>query len=172
MKVGPDGLRALWSAVKSEAFRAELLPSYDVPDEAESIARWRRGDPPTDDETNTPWQQRVRGLTQRGVDMRRVRVVNGVLTEYQRCCIEWWYPYNEAAGERTYVMDRSTVNLALPSNDFWLLDDSVVLMNYDEAHRFVDAELAPPGDLATYTKYKSDMLAAAVPCREFRAAAA
>jgi hypothetical protein len=73
------------------------------------------------------WYDLVRATVARGVCIRRARVVSEPVTDYIRH--EHWLTssLNIAAGERVrWLPRRRASDLALPGNDFWLLDDRLV----------------------------------------------
>lgn len=167
MTLSMDEFNRRFDELQAEGFRCELRPEYDFPGEQEELERWRRGEQPNENETNSPWQQRLRTITGRGAVFRRVRVVNGELNEYQRHGIEWWYPYNDAAGEKTFILDLARTPIELPAHDFWILDSVVLVMNYDEANRFLGSNIAPETEWPRYEQYKATLLDKAIPLREY-----
>lgn len=162
-----DEFNRRFDELQTEGFRCELLAEYDFPGEQEELDRWRRGESVSETETNSPWQQRLREITGRGVIFRRVRVVNGEPNEYQRHGIEWWYPYNDAAGEKTFILDLARTPADLPAHDFWILDGVVLIMNYDDSNRFLGADIAPEEQWPEYETYKATLLRNSVPLREY-----
>jgi uncharacterized protein DUF6879 len=126
------------------AFRLETLPEYSVPQEAEMLAAFKRGER-VDLPDDHPWLLRVRRHTAAGRQMRRVRVVSYPLTDYLRMEMSW-YPKSAIAGEDIRIANlNENPELTTCSQDFWLFDDSTALkMVYDSTGRFVDIE---PGDV-------------------------
>jgi hypothetical protein len=115
------------------AFRLETLPEYSVPQEAELLARFKRGQP-VDLPDDHPWLVNVRRHCRAGKVMRRVRVVSRPLTDYLRMELSW-YPKSVAAGEDIRITEQSL------RGDFWLFDDeAVIVLKYDETGRFLSAE--------------------------------
>jgi hypothetical protein len=101
------------------AFRLETLPEYNVPQEAEMLARFKRGEP-VDLPDDHPWLERVRHHCRAGKLMRRIRVVSYPLTDYLRMEMSW-YPKSVSAGEDIRITE---VQL---SGDFWLFDERTVV---------------------------------------------
>jgi hypothetical protein len=103
-----------------------------VSDEAEDFAEWgrtgRRDDDP-DSEYWRPWVDLVRAAVDRGVMVRRARVVSEPVSAY----IRFEYagtPVNIAAGEQVrWLPRRLASDIGLPGNDFWLIDSRAVRFN-------------------------------------------
>jgi hypothetical protein len=130
---------------KRSAFRLETLPEYSVPQEAEMLAAFKRGEP-VDLPDDHPWLVRVRQHVLAGKAMRRVRVVSYPLTDYLRMEMSW-YPKSVAAGEDIRITDQRL------TGDFWLFDDEVaIVLHYDPAGRFIAAETS--NDLAHYRRQR------------------
>jgi hypothetical protein len=166
-KLSLEEFNRRFDELETEGFRCELLPEYDYPGEQEELERWRRGEEVSEKETNSRWQQRLRVITGRGTTFRRVRVVDGEPNEYQRHGIEWWFPYNDAAGEKTFICDVARTPIDLPDHDFWILDGVVIRMNYDDGNRFIGPEIVPEQEWPKYEQHKEALLRNAVPLREF-----
>jgi hypothetical protein len=122
---------------RRSAFRLETLPAYSVPQEADMLAAFCRGQEvklPDDH----PWPQLVRGATQTGRKMQRVRMVSHPLTDYLRFELSL-FPRSVEAGEdvRIAVLDDHP-ELQVCKHDFWSFDDQVVVvLEYDHIGRFL-----------------------------------
>jgi len=93
---------AWWLAnFQRSAFRLEMLPAYFIPQEAELLAAFRRGENvrvPYDH----PWPALVHQATHAGKTMQRVRVVAHPLSDYLRFELSL-YPRSVKAGEEIRV---------------------------------------------------------------------
>ena len=133
------------------AFRLETLPQYDVPQEAEVLARFKRGEPVNLPDDH-PWLARVRQHCGAGKVMRRVRVVSYPLTDYLRMELSW-YPKSVAAGEDIRITETQL------TGDFWLFDErTVVVLHYDPEGRFTGAT-TEQGSLTRYLSIRDRALA-------------
>jgi hypothetical protein len=119
------------------AFRLETLAEYNVPQEAEMLAAFKRGEPVNLPDDH-PWLVRVRQHVQSGKLMRRVRVVRTPLSDYLRMEMSW-YPKSVEAGEDIRIADLDDhQELTVCTQDFWLFDESVVVtLRYDDQGRFL-----------------------------------
>ncbi|GAA2052664.1 hypothetical protein GCM10009839_70240 [Catenulispora yoronensis] len=128
----PDFNELLRSA-KASALHLEMRDSYAVGREVEQIAAWREAgyrreiDPESD--YWKPWLDLIREVTSKGVAVRRARVYSEPASEYVR----FEHSGTQAvidAGEEVRWLPRSKASaLALPGNDFWLIDDKAVRFN-------------------------------------------
>jgi hypothetical protein len=123
------------------AFRLETLPAYSMPQEADMLAAFCRGQEVKLPEDH-PWPQLVRGATQTGRTMQRVRVVSHPLTDYLRFELSL-FPRSVEAGEdvRVAVLDDHP-ELQVCEHDFWSFDDQVVVvLEYDNTGRFLGTRI-------------------------------
>ena len=116
----PDRLRA----TEHTAFHLEMRDSYTPTDP--TYLAWKRGERPDFQVVFQPWVDLVREAVGRGVTVRRARIVSEPVTDY----IKFEYAttdMNIAAGEEVrWLPRRQTSSIALPGNDFWVLDGNVV----------------------------------------------
>jgi hypothetical protein len=162
----------------SELFRLETLPHYEVAGDGGDLARYLAGEPGPDMTRKGPWLDVIRGEVARGLHTYRVHVVNGPLSDYLRFEFEWGYTYNEQAGEHIRILDLAERPRpdALVDEDFWLIagrpergePDRVAKMHYDDAGRFLGAELAADeAEVARYRQAREAAWSAAVPFRDY-----
>lgn len=120
------GFSDLLAAARYSAVHLELRDSYDVPDEAEAVERFRlTGESDLDPESEywRDWTAMVREATARGVVIRRARIVSEPVTLYTRY-LHAMTPVYVTAGEQVrWLARRNACDLALPGSDFWLFDD-------------------------------------------------
>lgn len=86
-----------------------------------------------------PWLTLIAELVGRGVEVRRARIVSEPVSDY--VAFEHHVTAaNVAAGERVrWLPRRQASDIALPGNDFWLLDGHVAVFHHFDG----DGELAP-----------------------------
>ncbi|WP_329492996.1 DUF6879 family protein [Kitasatospora herbaricolor] len=127
------GFSDLLAAARYSAVHLEMRDSYDVPDEAEAVERFRRtGESDLDPESEywQDWTAMLRQANARGVVIRRARIVSEPVTLYTRY-LHAMTPVNITAGEQVrWLARRNTCDLALPGSDFWLFDDHGVRFNH------------------------------------------
>ncbi|WP_329582273.1 hypothetical protein OG500_20530 [Kitasatospora sp. NBC_01250] len=120
-------------AARVSAVHLEMRDHYAVGNESGPFDTWREtgeADVDPDSDMWRPWTSVVRDLVARGVVMRRARIVSEPVTEYIR------YEHagtsvNLAVGEQVRWLPRSRASdIALPGNDFWLFDGSMVVFNH------------------------------------------
>lgn len=124
---------ALLASARRETAHLEMRDRYAVGGEGEPFLRWLAGEPlsPTEEtEWWRDWTDLVGRVTSSGVTMRRARIVSEPWTDYIRW--EWaGTHYNIDAGEDVRWLPRRQASaIALPGNDFWLIDGEKVVFNH------------------------------------------
>jgi hypothetical protein len=118
---------------EQSAWHLEMRDAYAVPGEDPMFSAWRDGhrdDPGDRDSWWRPWLSLMTETTGRGVDVRRARIVSEPVTDYIRFEYDLTFT-NVVAGERVRWLPRRNASaLALPGNDFWLLDGERVIFNH------------------------------------------
>ena len=155
---------------KESAFRLERCPSYNLPEEAEMLAAFKRGEKVQLPE-NHPWPPLVKRQCSAGKVMQRARVVSRPPTEYERFELSL-YPHSIEAGEQICVYERGSIpEIFRYEVDFWLFDNhTVYILNYDAEGHFLGTE--PAYDMVTYRRIRDLALERSIPLAEFTARAA
>ena len=155
---------------KESAFRLERCPSYNLPEEAEMLAAFKRGEKVQLPE-NHPWPPLVKRQCSAGKVMQRARVVSRPPTEYERFELSL-YPHSIEAGEQICVYERGSIpEIFRYEVDFWLFDNSTVyILSYDAEGRFLGTE--PAYNLVQYRRIRDLALERSIPLAEFTARAA
>ncbi|MDS1270726.1 hypothetical protein RIF23_10485 [Lipingzhangella sp. LS1_29] len=94
------------------------------------FAAWRQGfrhDPADRGSWWSAWAQLVADQVGHGVRMRRARIVSEPLSDYMRYEYDVTFTNVNAGEEVRWLPRRQASDLALPGNDFWLLDESTVV---------------------------------------------
>ena len=155
---------------KESAFRLERCPSYNMPEEAEMLAAFKRGEKVQLPE-NHPWPPLVKRQCSAGKVMQRARVVSRPPTEYERFELSL-YPHSIEAGEQICVYERGSIpEIFRYEVDFWLFDNhTVYILNYDAEGHFLGFE--PAYDMVTYRRIRDLALERSIPLADFTARAA
>lgn len=167
MLLDGEAWQAKFRDFKSEAWRLETLPAYNVPQEAEEIRAFLAGeriDPHTHSNEYTEDLKRVR---REGKSKGRVHVVTRPLSTYLRYEFMYYRPH-VWAGEDIRIMDvTDRPNLLSSVQDFWIFDKSeVVLMHYEPDGTQTGRE-AYEGDTTPFIEYQRIALAESVPFEEY-----
>lgn len=120
----------LLGACEHSAIHLELRDVYAPTPRFEA---WRRGERIDWDNRASwwhPYDQLIADAVARGVEVRRARIVSEPVSEYIR-----WEHYvthaNVTAGEQVrWLPRRHATELALPGNDFWVLDDRLARVHH------------------------------------------
>lgn len=123
----------LLAGCRESAVHLEMRDHYDDPDEAPRVAAWKAGhrpDPGNRASWWRPWLDMVAETVERGVEVRRARIVSEPVSGYTRYLYDGTFT-NIAAGEQVRWLPRRQVSdLALPGNDYWLFDGRLVRFGY------------------------------------------
>jgi hypothetical protein len=138
--VAIPGFDDMLRATRRTALHLEMRDTYAGTDA--DFAAWQAGQPVDRSQGDAEWHALIRPLVDRGMDVRRLRVVSEPVSDY----IRWEHSITDAssiaAGESVrWVPRRRVSDLALPGNDFWLLDDRVVFNHFSGNGQWVDAEV-------------------------------
>lgn len=123
----------LLDGAQRSAVHLEMRDTYGVAGEADDFTRWQStGERDTDPGSPywAPWVTLIRRTVARGVVVRRARIVSEPVSDYIR------YEHagttvNMEAGERVrWLPRRRASDIALPGNDFWLIDDRLIRWNH------------------------------------------
>ncbi|MFI7191317.1 DUF6879 family protein [Nocardia nova] len=157
----------LFGRAERSAFHLETRDAYDVADENPPLARYLAGHRDDDYAWFQPWLDLIRDTTNRGVAVSRVRVVTVPLTDYQRWLLAVT-AQNQQAGEDIRYLPRHEAG-AVPADDWWLYDDSMVAFNLvDPSGRGVGtAATTDPEIVAHCRSVKERLWTLATPFTEF-----
>lgn len=167
MRLDGKQWRALFDAFQQTAFRLETYAAYDVASERDEYEHFlSSGNVCIPD--HDPWLTRVRHFRATSRWIGRVHMLRRPLTDYLRYEFAV-YRHTVAAGEDIRILDlTSQPNPGLPSEDFWLFDDtSIVRMDYDDQGRQLGRELLEDADPAPYAEWQRIALAHAQPFTEY-----
>ncbi|MGH3713754.1 MAG: DUF6879 family protein [Micromonosporaceae bacterium] len=163
MHLAGEAWERFFDSFEHDAFRLETLPAYAVDNERAEFAHFlATGELNILDDD--PWLRRIRRCRNTGRSIARVHVVEQPLTDYLRYEFAA-YHRNVAAGEEVSILDLTgQPNPGLPRQDFWLFDESrVVLMDYDADGRQLVREFLGETDPTPYVRWKRLALERAEP---------
>ncbi|MCC5582026.1 hypothetical protein IMZ11_41150 [Microtetraspora sp. AC03309] len=110
------------------AIHLEMRDGYMLEDPG--LVAWQSGRLEETASCYQPWMTLMQETVRRGVDVRRARIVSEPLSEYVRFEYEISH-FNVAAGEQVRWLARSNASdLALPGNDFWLIDETWLVFTH------------------------------------------
>jgi hypothetical protein len=164
-----EDFKALVFAHK-RAFHLELRDAYNVESEDEPFGRWLRGEP-DDYAWHREWASFVRRATEAGVEFQRVRLASVPHSDYIRWGLDV-SPLNIKAGEDIRYLPRHlTEDIELPEEDFWLLDDDVLVLSVFSADGRTGGFARPsvPGLLRQCIAVRDQVWKRAVPYAEYTA---
>lgn len=109
-----------------ESIHVETRDAYGTAVELPHMLQWTRGEP-DDLEWLQGWCATLREHVKAGRSVRRVRVVSEPLSDYQRWSYSIAHPMVQAGEDIRWVPRRLVSSIAFPGNDFYLLDDRLVV---------------------------------------------
>lgn len=154
------------------AWRLETLPAYGTPESDPSFAAYLTLGhlPPLDQRpAKQAWMAAVRKAVADGKQLGRVHVLRRPLTPYLAYELAT-YPENVEVGEDVRIADLDQhPELAQLDQDFWLLDDRLVLvMDYDPEGRFLSlTPTSDPSVLRRCRQHRDLAIARSIPVQEF-----
>lgn len=121
----PESFDELLAGCNRTALKLELRDQYMTVDPG--YVAWKAGDLDRAVELYAGWSATVRDAVQRGIQMKRARIVSEPLSEYITFEHAVTSRVNVDAGEQIRWVPRQRVSdLALPGNDVWIFDDSLL----------------------------------------------
>jgi hypothetical protein len=170
VRLDTDAWRQLMASVTRSAFRLETLSVYDMPGERGEFARHLAGEQPPPN-LHYRWLDTVAEGVKAGKLFQRVHVVTSPLSDYLQYEFAWGYVFNVRAGEDIRILDLAhQADPGLPAQDFWLLDEAIVVrMDYNQHGAQLGRELLHGIDPAPYVEWKRVALAHAQPFAQYYA---
>lgn len=153
------------------AFRLEMLPQYNVPEESESFALFLSGSSAVPENFNNDWRELIAKAVSQGKRFSRIRLIEGPLTLYQQFEISWAYKKSVEVGEdiRFIVRPEKVIfKKAVPAlKDFWLFDGKdCLLMEYDQHGSFLGVKRVPERFTSSYVDLMKEALNLSAPFEE------
>ncbi|RMB81267.1 DUF6879 family protein [Streptomyces shenzhenensis] len=123
----------LLAGATRSAVHLEMRDAYAVDYEKGPFAEWRSGhrhDLADRASWWRAWLDLIQETVARGVVVRRARIVSEPVSEYTRFLYDGTFT-NVAAGEEVrWLPRRQASDIALPGNDFWLIDGRLIRWNH------------------------------------------
>lgn len=116
----------LTASIQRSAVHLETRDAYGTTTELPHMARWAAGEP-DDLGWLQGWCTKVRDHVANGRTVRRAKVVSEPLSDYQRWAYTLVGPMVDAGEDIRWVPRRSTSSTLVPGNDFYVLDDELVV---------------------------------------------
>lgn len=130
----------LLRSAQRRALHLEMRDSYGG---SAAFDAWQTGEPHDRSVADQRWAATLAPFVGRGGDLRRARIVSEPVTAYIRFEYEVTPLANLAAGELVRWLPRRHASaIALPGNDFWLVDDIVLFNHFSGDGVWVDVELS------------------------------
>ncbi|WP_405599120.1 hypothetical protein OG741_18100 [Streptomyces sp. NBC_01410] len=165
---GPEW-KAYFRNFKRSAFRLEVHQVYTMPAEAETLHSFLAGESRPDG-FNAAWHQTIRGQRSAGRTMTRAKLVRRPLTDYSRYLFGWAIPGNVEAGEDYRIVDVTGRDVDLPTQDFWMFDETTVVhLNYRPDGTQINRELIASPDISRYLAWRDQALESSIPFSDYRA---
>jgi hypothetical protein len=141
--------RRLIDGATREAAHLEMRDNYGG--DRHLFDRWQAGD--HDLAFMNGWCERVRAGIAKGKGYRRACVVSEPLSDYQCWAYAVSGPQVEAGEDLRWVPRRLLSAVALPGNDFWLLDGEIVTFGiFSGADERVEIQLCTEPDVVKFCR--------------------
>lgn len=137
--VAAPSLRQLLTHAQHRALHLEMRDHYGG---SPIYAAWREGRSYDRAPADAEWVAIMAPLRSRGGDLRRARIVSEPVSSFIRYEYESTDVAAIAAGETVrWLPRRRASDLALPGNDFWLVDDDLLFLHFSGDGVLVDTEI-------------------------------
>lgn len=168
MLLTPDEFSKMAREFERSAFRLESRQNFNVSSDQEELGQFLAGEPKPDNR-HEEWYGRIREGVAAGKTWTKVKPLKHPLTDYQSWSLAWSIPDSVAAGIDYRIMDLADRQVDLPDLDFWLYDDSrVVVLHYDYDDAPHTAEVFE-SDIDHYRRWRDIAMKESVPFSEYRA---
>ena len=168
----PAQFLAQFDSYKRSALRLESRSQTDVPAERVELQAFLSGElSEVRNWEHDDWTRLVTRQTAAGRPMRRVRVMDDPLTDYNRFMIFCGHR-SVSVGEDVRYLARADANaLDLPDHDFWILDSArLIELRFTADGRPLRHDLVTdPGVVARHEEWVHRALAAAIPSADYLA---
>lgn len=167
--IGDDEFDRLLIEFGTEALHLEMRDVYGTEVELPHMRQWSHGE--SDDlEWLSAWCATVRQHVAAGRTVRRVRIVSEPLSEYQHWSYGIAHVMVEAGEDIRWVPRRLVSSIALPGNDFYLVDGELVIyLHYSGTGRATGKTLSrDPDDLRLCRTAFEAVWKLAIPHRDYR----
>lgn len=134
-----------------DLYRLEVRDRYNVYSDGEDVRRYLAGEPAPTWERKQEWLDQLAADTAAGLIRRKVHLVRGPLSDYERYEFEWGFALNVKAGEQVRVLELDQARAAplTPVGDVVVVDhEHVARVCYDDDDRFVGTEVLGGGEAA------------------------
>ena len=122
--------------------RALHLETRDIYPATDRYLAWFEGREYDRSEFENDWASCLAPLVSKGGDIRRARVVSEPLSSHTRYEYEVTEGSNLAAGEAIrWLPRRGALDILVPANDYWLIDDDVLFNFFDGNGEFVGLDV-------------------------------
>ena len=123
--------------------RVECQPVYDVASDGDDRLRFDRGDPVPAVDLTHGWPAQLHQDSLNGRPWRKVHILTGEPTRYERFMFEWYFIRNQQAGEEIRILTGEPVARGMP--DWYVLaDDAVVLVHFTSDGEYVGSSWLDP----------------------------
>nr|BFE38577.1 hypothetical protein GCM10010200_108280 [Actinomadura rugatobispora] len=147
--------------------KMEMRDDYAV--DRVMFAAWRAGDTDRVARAAGASRRRVAARVEAGMSLRRVKVVSEPLSEYQRFAFECSTRAVDPREELRWAPRRLVSGILMPGNDFFLLDDEMVIFNVlDGADRQAEQQLSTAAEMVKLCREAFESAwAVAIPHHEY-----
>ena len=155
-------IASLFANYRSEAFRLETLPVYNVQSEREAVSHFKKTGQIIRDDSLIDYLNEAGDKIKQGARHVRVRVIDDPLPDYQRFEIKAGYEPLAQKGGEIFGIARADFNDLISGEnlgDFWLFDQAyLLLMHYDESGDIRNRQIVTDVDIVENYKLWRDRL--------------
>lgn len=164
-----DEFRRLLNSFKRSAIHLETRDAYGTETEIPHMAKWAAGEP-DDLEWLQGWCNNIRSHVGAGATIRRAKIVSEPLSDYQRWAYTVLTPIAEAGEDIRWTPRRLVSSIAIPGNDYYVLDDELVIFMHFSGNGLATAHTTStdPSDIENCRTAFEEVWALATPHSEYK----
>jgi hypothetical protein len=126
VRISDEEFDKLLASFEHELAHLETRDAYGTAVELPYMAKWATGEP-DDLEWLQGWCSVLREAVSAGKSVRRARIISEPLSDYQRWSYSIAQPMVDAGEDIRWVPRRLVSSVAIPGNDFYLVDNRLVV---------------------------------------------
>jgi len=161
-----------WNNAKNNIFRLESLPEYKVENDLKNFEKFKKGLPYIANK-DKKWFKKLSSTKNRGLIIKRVRIVKLPLSDYLKYEIDFWQK-SIKYGEQILFLKQNDYQKIITSikfepEDFWMFDDKkLIIFHYNISGEWIGEEVISEQNIIDkYKNVKQELIRHSVLMQKF-----